>query len=150
MSSRSTWTIVRPPSPPGTPLRANTFEVNSASLATSNMYEMGRTPVEVAFSITSRIGCCDSLYLKPCPGSRSFGGVIFTPAIGPATDGLSGLELFCASHPASANDRTAGSSAAEMRFIAIPRRYWGARRRGGPDYRPETISSVGTELLGDL
>ena len=49
------------------------------------------------------MGCWDSLILKPCWGSSSLGAVMFTPAIGPATEGLSGLVLFFASHPASAH-----------------------------------------------
>jgi hypothetical protein len=59
----------------------------------------------------SFIGCCDSLYLNPCAGSMSFGAVMLTAAIGPATDGLSGVLLFCASHPANATANVAHSAA---------------------------------------
>jgi hypothetical protein len=34
----------------------------------------------------------------PMAGSRIFGAVMSTPGIGPATDGLSGFELFEVSH----------------------------------------------------
>jgi hypothetical protein len=42
----------------------------------------------------------------------SCGAVMLTPAIGPATEGLSGLELFFASHPPSENITTAQTAAA--------------------------------------
>src|SRR3954452_4723052 len=76
------------------------------------MYVTGRTPFELAFSMSSLIGCCDSLNLNPCRGSSSFGGVISTPGIGPATEGLSGFELFSASQPSNDSSRIAGNAAA--------------------------------------
>jgi hypothetical protein len=54
----------------------------------------------LAFSIVSFIGCAESLNFEPMEGSRRPGAVISTPAIGPATEGLKGVSLFCASHPA--------------------------------------------------
>src|SRR5215210_4867794 len=69
--------------------------------------------------MTSLIGCCDSLYLNPCAGSSSLGAVMFTPAIGPAIEGLSGLELFWASHPARVQVTAAHSTAVEVRYIVM-------------------------------
>src|SRR5262245_42846648 len=65
------------------------------------------------------MGCWDSLYLKPWTGSMSFGAVMFTPGIGPATDGLNGLELFCASHPATASIKAAESAAAAVVYFVV-------------------------------
>ena len=68
-----------------------------------------------AFSTINLIGCCDSLYLNPCAGSINLGTVMLTPAIGPATDGLSGVLLFCASHPASTTLNVVHSAAIPWR-----------------------------------
>src|SRR3954454_8215170 len=127
ISSRSSCTLVRPPAPGATRERLNTRVAKPLSVATSKVYERGRTPVDEAFSMSSLIGCCDSLNLKPCAGSSSFGGVMSTPGIGPATDGLSGFELFLASHPANTTvnrpTRTVHRAAvvlAAFDFMALP------------------------------
>src|SRR6187431_407202 len=65
----------------------------------------------------SLMGCADSLILNPWTGSISFGGEMFTPAIGPATDGLSGVSLFCASHPASTTESVVHSAAIRWLYV---------------------------------
>src|SRR4051812_6347521 len=78
--------------------------------------------------MTSLIGCCDSLYLNPCAGSSSFGALISTPAIGPATEGLRGLELFFASHAVSESVSVAHSAAAAVFvMISLERRSFSTR-----------------------
>src|SRR4051794_30861468 len=106
--------------------------------------------------MTSLIGCCDSLYLKPCAGSISFGAVISTPAMGPATEGLRGLELFLASHPVNAKVSVAQSAAAAVFFMIKPRgTSFGTRARvHGRQPRADTLSAEkdldcrGVRLLG--
>src|SRR5262245_25932375 len=83
--------------------RMNTLLVNPASVATSNSYESGRTPELDEFSISSETGCSSTAIREPTAGSRTFGALISTPGIGPATAGLSGFELFEASHAATAS-----------------------------------------------
>src|SRR4029078_11559388 len=53
--------------------------------------------------MTRVIGCSDSLNLKPCDGCSRTGAEIFTPAMGPATVGAVGLELFAVWQPPSAS-----------------------------------------------
>jgi hypothetical protein len=110
---------VRPPSPGATPLRAKTIDPNSASPATSNVYDNGRTPLVDAFSTSSRIGCCDSLNLKPCCGSSRRGWVISTPGIGPATPGLSGFALFLASQAKLKLRSRAENARSDVRFTRL-------------------------------
>ena len=115
-------------------LRAKTLFWNALSLATSKVYDSGRTPFELAFSTISRTGCCDGFSLAPCAGSDARGALISTPAIGPAIDGLSGILAFL--HSAAGgdhreqNDRP-GSDAtrAEGRPWFLPVSY--RRARGG-------------------
>src|SRR5262245_59296381 len=44
---------------------------------------------------------------------------MFTPGIGPATEGLKGLELFCASHPGTASIKAAESAAAAALYVVV-------------------------------
>src|SRR5580765_5714753 len=111
IARRSICTLVRP-SPGGTDPRPNTFVVKALSVATSNVYDSGRTPLLDAFSIVSLTGCCESLSLVPIDGSSRRGAEIWTPAIGPATEGLSGVSLFWASQPTRANSKAADTAAA--------------------------------------
>ena len=60
-----------------------------------------RTPEVVEFSMVSVIGCWSEATRAPAPGVKRAGAVMFTPAIGPATVGLSGLELLLLTHPAA-------------------------------------------------
>src|SRR5262245_27652213 len=93
---------VRPPSPGAIASRWNTRFVNPVSVATSNTYDSGRALELEEFSIKSDTGCSLAAIFAPTAGSRIFGAVISTPAIGPATAGLSGFELFEASHALTA------------------------------------------------
>ena len=93
--------VVLPFVPGVTLLRAKTLFWNALSLATSKVYDSGRTPFELAFSTISRTGCCAGFSLAPGAGSDARGALISTPAIGPAIDGLSGFSLFSTPQPAA-------------------------------------------------
>src|SRR5262245_14693108 len=101
MSSRSSVTDVLP-SPGATLALLKTFVEKPLSLATSNVYVRGRTPLVVAFWMMSLMGCSDSLYLKPWAGSSRTGAEIVTPSMGPATVGARGDELFAVWQPVKA------------------------------------------------
>src|SRR5262249_62012104 len=83
--------------------RENTLLVKFASIAISKTYDSGRTPLVDAFSISNVIGCLSTAILAPLVGSRILGVVISTPGIGPATVGVSGLELFVVTHAPAAS-----------------------------------------------
>src|SRR5882672_2747220 len=89
--------LVRPPSPCAMPSLENTLLVNPVSVAMSNEYDSGRGPLLPAFSISSVTGCFSIEILVPGPGSSIFGAEISMPGMGPATEGLSGVELLLAS-----------------------------------------------------
>ena len=75
------------------------------------------------FETVRRIGCCASLNFVPSAGSTVRGAVMSTPGMGPATEGLSGVSLFCASHPASATTdiKTTTARAEELvRMVRYP------------------------------
>jgi len=83
------------------PSRENTLLLNAASVAMSNEYVNGRTPVLPAFSMSNVTGCLSICIFVPAIGSSIFGALMFTPGMGPATEGLSGSELLLASHAVS-------------------------------------------------
>src|SRR5437588_12445248 len=104
------------------PSRENTTPLNPASVATSNGYESGRTPLVPAFSASSVIGCWSTGILMLAAGSSVFGAEIDTPGIGPAISGLSGLELLLAVHADEAiNVTTARRQRLCVLFMFDPR-----------------------------
>src|SRR5580765_4718143 len=67
------------------------------------------------------------------PGSSAAGLPMLTPAMGPATDGLNGLELLLTSHPAAETAATTTATIQLARiFIPTPRR---PRTQKEPDHR---------------
>ena len=66
------------------------------------MYQKGRSPLDVELLKVRRTGEVFSTS-EPLTGEAGVGTESETPAIGPATFGLSGLRLFSASQPAAAS-----------------------------------------------
>src|SRR5262245_32131491 len=93
--------------------------------------------------MTSLIGCCDSLILKPCAGSTSVGALMTTPGIGPATEGLSGVELFLASQAVSDSRSTPGMHVlmTNVRVMVHPRRTVNVRRQATGAVRAHALSA---------
>ena len=151
ISSRSIWTLVLPSPPGGTEPRPNTLDEKFVSLATSNVYASGRTPLLFEFSIISLIGCWTSLSLAPIEGSSRRGVEISTPGMGPATEGLNGVSLFFASHPTRVNNKQAATAAAGENFLRVMVRLpvWLVRDSRGllllPGNRPPARSRIQTE-----
>ena len=110
---------MRPPSPGGMLFCSYTLPEKFTSVATSTASVKGRGPVLDGFSINSVTGCLSTATFAPTTGSSGFGALISMPGIGPATDGLNGVELFDASQPTSAKS----SGAKQIRlslFIGRP------------------------------
>jgi hypothetical protein len=120
----------------------NTLPAKLASVAISTDSVSGRGPLLEAFSINSVTGCLSTATFEPTSGSSGFGAVISTPGIGPATDGLNGVELFDASQPTRAKSRGAQQIRLSL-FIVIPKTT--DRWRPHSVYRTDTpaLQSVG-------
>ena len=98
--------LVCPLLPAATPVCEKTLDENAESEAISKTYDNGRTPVDVEFPTISVMGCCSNETWVPAAGCRSLGAEMVTPEIGPATDGLSGLELFSCAQAARSSTGT--------------------------------------------
>src|SRR5919108_143634 len=85
---------------------ANSLLTKPASAASSTTYQNGRSPLDDELLNVSRSGCVLRTS-EPLIGVAGVGTESDTPAIGPATFGLSGLRLFSASQAASASAATA-------------------------------------------
>src|SRR5450759_4496890 len=99
--------------------RENTLLLNAASVAMSNEYVSGRTPLLPAFSMSKVTGCFSMEIFVPGVGSSIFGAEMSTPGIGPATDGLSGVELLLASHADNDTAATRTPRVTRVRDIAF-------------------------------
>ena len=75
------------------PILANSWLPNDESVDTWNSYDSGRTPFVVAFFTVSVIGWSLIEIWAFADGVTTLGALMVTPAIGPATVGLRGLEL---------------------------------------------------------
>jgi hypothetical protein len=67
----------------------------------------GRSPLVVGFWTTSVSGSPLWMISAPAEGCRLAGAVMFTPGMGPATEGLSGLALLACWHAADSSARPA-------------------------------------------
>ena len=103
---------------------------------------MGRSPVVVALSKRS-VTAVPAVTVCWCCGSSSFGAVIETPAIGPATVGLRGFSLFLV-HPARV-PVTTNAAASRYPVLRIEVSLGRPRRRPG---RPRSFRlSLGLSAL---
>ena len=72
-----------------------------------------------AFSMSSVTGCFSTEILVPDVGSSILGAEISMPGIGPATVGLSGVELLLASHAVRVTAATSTPQAERVRNITL-------------------------------
>src|SRR5579871_4248722 len=80
------------------PSFVNTFVLKLESVAISNRYVSGRTPLVLALFTVSVIGCLSTAIRMPLVGVMTAGVLMLTPGIGPATVADNGFELFELSH----------------------------------------------------
>jgi hypothetical protein len=102
-----------------------------------------------AFSINSVTGCLSTEILIPAVGSSIFGEEIAMPGIGPAIDGLSGVELLLALHAVIDTAAARALRVARDRVITFTRKNVLYAHRHGADvrnssYRNEDLRTLET------